>query len=51
MNKYTCRHCGKTMERDSKKQWVKSYCEMKGKTVHLVRIDAALKEMDDSDEL
>ena len=36
MAKYHCKHCGKTVERDSDKQWVKSYCDATGKTVHLV---------------
>jgi hypothetical protein len=37
-NKYYCKHCGKAVERDSDKQWVKSYCDKADKTVHLQRI-------------
>jgi ribosomal protein L37AE/L43A len=33
---YKCKHCGKVVERESDKQWIKSYCETKGKTVRLV---------------
>jgi ribosomal protein L37AE/L43A len=37
MNLYHCKHCGKTVKRNSDKVWVKSYCEKSGKTVHLVK--------------
>jgi hypothetical protein len=36
--KYYCKHCKKTVSRNSKKAWVKSYCEEYGKTVHLIRM-------------
>jgi endogenous inhibitor of DNA gyrase (YacG/DUF329 family) len=35
--KYRCKHCGDTVERDSDKQWVKSYCSKTGKLVHLMK--------------
>lgn len=34
---YRCAHCGKVVERDSDKAWVRSYCEDTGRTVHLQR--------------
>ena len=37
---YRCVHCGKVTIRESDKQWVKSYCVVIGKTVHLQRIEA-----------
>ena len=37
--KYHCRHCGQTMERNSDKAWVKSYCDRAGRTVHLIRCE------------
>jgi ribosomal protein L37AE/L43A len=33
---YKCKHCKKTIERESNKFWIKSYCEETGKTVHLI---------------
>jgi hypothetical protein len=36
MNLYRCKHCGCWLERDSTKQWVKSYCDTTGRNVHLV---------------
>ena len=38
MSRYKCKHCGKVVERDSNKAWVKSYCDQTGKNVHLVRV-------------
>lgn len=35
---YYCKHCGKTVRRASNKEWVKSYCERAGRTVHLTRV-------------
>ena len=37
MAKYACKHCGQILERDSKKQWIKSYCSGSGKNVRLQR--------------
>ena len=37
MAKYHCKHCGQTVERDSNKKWIKSYCEETGKVVHLIK--------------
>jgi DNA-directed RNA polymerase subunit RPC12/RpoP len=41
MTAYRCRHCRKTVERDSEKAWIKSYCSTTGLTVRLVRQDGA----------
>jgi len=38
MNKYRCKHCGAIVERDSAKQWIKSYCTSTEKTVHLTLV-------------
>jgi ribosomal protein L37AE/L43A len=38
MAKYYCKHCGKTLKRDSTKKWVKSYCSKSGKDVHLMKV-------------
>ena len=35
---YYCKHCGKTVRRDSEKAWIKSYCEKAGKEVRLMRL-------------
>jgi uncharacterized OB-fold protein len=34
--KYICKHCKSIGERDSEKEWIKSYCEKTGKIVHLM---------------
>ncbi|OQB03122.1 MAG: VRR-NUC domain protein [Parcubacteria group bacterium ADurb.Bin216] len=36
-NKYKCNHCGAIVERESNKQWIKSYCENTDKDVHLIK--------------
>ena len=36
MNNYKCIHCNKILERKSNKKWIKSFCEEKGITVHLM---------------
>ena len=38
MNKYKCKHCKKIVERDSEKQWIKSYCEETGKNTHIIKL-------------
>jgi phage FluMu protein Com len=38
MAKYRCKHCGKTVNRESKKAWIKSYCDTSDKYVHLIRV-------------
>jgi len=38
MNYYRCKHCGKVVLRLSTKAWIKSYCELTGKDVRLVRV-------------
>jgi len=37
--KYRCIHCGKIQLRVTDKQWVKSYCEISEKYVHLVLVN------------
>lgn len=39
MTSYRCRHCGKTVKRDSIKAWIKSYCSETGKDVRLQRVE------------
>ena len=34
-NKYKCPHCGKVVERENEKMWIKSYCDETGKNVRL----------------
>ncbi len=38
MAKYHCKHCEKTVERRSTKQWIKSYCDRVGRDIHLIRV-------------
>jgi len=38
MAKYQCPLCKKIVERESMKQWIKSYCEKTGKNTRLQRI-------------
>jgi len=35
---YKCVHCGKTVERESLKKWIKSYCEETEKSVRLMLV-------------
>ena len=35
VNKYKCVHCKKIVERESDKQWIKSYCDEVDKKVRL----------------
>lgn len=35
---YRCKHCGQTVERDSEKAWIPSYCEKTGRNVRLVMV-------------
>ena len=35
-NYYDCKHCGKRVWRESEKEWVKSFCDLSDKNVHLV---------------
>ena len=46
--KYKCKHCGQVVFRDSDKQWVKSYCCMADKTVHLLRVTPTTQRRADS---
>lgn len=34
-NKYKCIYCNKIVKRQSKKRWIKSYCDEVNKMVHL----------------
>jgi ribosomal protein L37AE/L43A len=38
-NAYFCKHCNKIVKRESSKQWIKSYCDETGKTVHLLKLN------------
>jgi len=38
MSQYRCAHCGKVVERDSDKAWIKSWCEETQRNVHLIRV-------------
>lgn len=42
-NKYYCKHCKKTVVRDSEKAWIKSMCDETGKDVHLMLLKKAKK--------
>jgi transposase-like protein len=35
--KYKCKYCGKTVERKSNKEWIKSYCVSSERLVHLLK--------------
>jgi len=37
MNLYKCKHCGKIVERDSIKAWIKSWCEVTDKFTRLIK--------------
>ena len=37
MNRYRCKHCKQTVERDSDKAWITSECVRTGQTVRLVK--------------
>ena len=39
MTKYYCKHCGKILERESTKKWIKSYCSETGKNVRIYRYE------------
>jgi len=34
---YLCKLCGKYLERDSEKKWIKSFCETTGKNTRIYR--------------
>lgn len=38
MSEFRCNHCGKTVERDSDKRWIKSYCESIGRLTRLWKV-------------
>jgi len=35
MNKYRCKHCGRVVERDSAKKWIRSFCEVAWEIVRI----------------
>lgn len=37
---YKCNHCGKIVNRESNKKWIKSYCDETGKDVRLMLVKA-----------
>jgi DNA-directed RNA polymerase subunit RPC12/RpoP len=39
MSRYRCNHCDRTVERDSMKRWIRSWCERTGKMTRLWRVD------------
>lgn len=41
VNTYRCHHCGKTVQRDSDKRWMKSYCTEADRHARLWRDDSA----------
>ena len=41
MAMYKCKHCGKTVERNSHAKRIKSYCDTTGKSVFLIRVEDA----------
>ena len=36
--KYRCKYCKKIIERDSDKEWIKSYCLDENKMVRLIKV-------------
>lgn len=38
MNLYYCKHCNKSLQRDSDKAWIKSYCETVEKFTRLMQV-------------
>lgn len=38
MSKYRCSLCGKVIERDSDKQWIRSYCEETKKLTRILKL-------------
>ena len=38
MNKYKCPLCGKTIKRNSSKEWIKSFCTATGRDTRLIII-------------
>jgi hypothetical protein len=42
MAKYRCKHCSKTVERDSDKYWINSHCDESGKPVRLIKVQEHL---------
>lgn len=42
---YRCKHCGQTVERDSEKAWIPSYCDKTGEIVRLVMVPKNYKAL------
>lgn len=38
MTDYKCKHCEKVMTENCDKKWIKSFCRIAGKEVHLMKI-------------
>jgi phage FluMu protein Com len=36
--RYRCVHCGQVLLRESRKRWIKSYCDRTGRYVRLQRV-------------
>lgn len=49
MGHYRCKWCGQVVERDSNKQWIKSYCDKTGKDVRLMRVATSLELSSDNE--
>jgi hypothetical protein len=49
MNKYRCKHCKKTIERDSDKYWIKSYCQETDQEVRLIKVQEYLAKDTDTE--
>jgi ribosomal protein L37AE/L43A len=41
--KYRCPHCNKTVERESDKHWIGSYCSEKGIKTRIMKVDKLKK--------
>lgn len=39
MNEYRCNHCGKVVERESEKRWIRSWCEATSQETRLWRVE------------
>lgn len=37
---YKCTHCGKVVNRESNKKWIKSYCDETGQYIRLMLVKA-----------
>lgn len=44
INQYKCKHCLIIVERESTKQWIKSYCSLEGRNTHLMLLKQQINE-------